>query len=299
MHLLDVAPTVLELLGIDVAGGDARPEPARGSRREGLTPVPERGGRLVNPHAAPFVRFWWLVAHRPRRRPSSPARRSCYHIEPTASPKLTERTPPSYSAKAILMLTSKEQPLVRVGVTTVTPRGPAARRDLPTSRRLPRAWTRSSRPPTCSRSRSSPTRSRTCGAEEVGDLPGTVHRPGALRARDGPQAASSRPTSRPSRSRPNRPRPQTRFSSFAARSPRSEPGSASSRTRRRCRRPSGSSSSSSTRRQLPRNSKTPYGLALAGRRGRSRRLRPSHRRPAPARSREAASEARLFQTAAR
>ena len=48
-------------------------------------------------------------------------------------PKLTARTPPSYSAKAILMLTSKEQPLVRVGVTTVTPREGPLPPDVETS----------------------------------------------------------------------------------------------------------------------------------------------------------------------
>jgi hypothetical protein len=74
----------------------------------------------MNPHAAPFARFWWLVligfvvA-------AIAGTAVVYHIDPGVPPKLTERTPPSYTAAAILMLTSEEQPLVRIGVTTVTP----------------------------------------------------------------------------------------------------------------------------------------------------------------------------------
>ena len=133
MHLLDVAPTALDLLGLDT-GHDEGSKPRRGRRRASNRDS-ERGRRIVNPHAAPYVRFWWLVV--------IGVVVAClagtavvYHIEPGMPPKLTERTPPSYSATAILMLTSKEQPLVRIGVTTVTPRGPsgapwtARRRDV-------------------------------------------------------------------------------------------------------------------------------------------------------------------------
>ena len=77
----------------------------------------------MNPHAAPYVRFWWLVVIGVIVAGLA-GTAVVYHIEPGMPPKLTERTPPSYSATAILMLTSKEQPLVRIGVTTVTPRGP-------------------------------------------------------------------------------------------------------------------------------------------------------------------------------
>ena len=122
MHLLDVAPTALDLLGLDT------PATMRGRSLVGedgarATAIPERGRRIVNPHAAPYVRFWWLVVIGVVVA-VSPARPSCTTSSRRMPPKLTERTPPSYSATAILMLTSKEQPLVRIGVTTVTPRGP-------------------------------------------------------------------------------------------------------------------------------------------------------------------------------
>lgn len=78
----------------------------------------------MNPHAAPFVRFWWLaliglvVA-------GIAGTAVVFHIEPGIPPKLTERTPPTYTATTTLLLNSKEHPLVRTGVTTVTPREPA------------------------------------------------------------------------------------------------------------------------------------------------------------------------------
>ena len=229
-------------------GDDEGSKPRRGRRRASNRDS-ERGRRIVNPHAAPYVRFWWLVV--------IGVVVAClagtavvYHIEPGMPPKLTERTPPSYSATAILMLTSKEQPLVRIGVTTVTPRGPGGAPGPPDVETSPPGLdtlveAANLLPLTIQSDAVTDLR-----REEVGDLPGTVTAQ-ALYAHETPAAASSHPTSRPSRSRPNRPRPRMRFNSSAARPPRSEPGSASSRTRRRCRRPSGSSSSSSTRRQLP------------------------------------------------
>ena len=59
MHLLDVAPTVLDLLGHPDSCNDARLEPGL---RRATASVQHRSARVMNPYLDPIRRFPWLVA---------------------------------------------------------------------------------------------------------------------------------------------------------------------------------------------------------------------------------------------
>ncbi len=77
----------------------------------------------MNSNAEPFVRFWWLAVIG-LCAAAVAGLAVLYHIEPGIPPELEERTPASYTAKSRLLVNSRENPIIRTGVTEVTPRAP-------------------------------------------------------------------------------------------------------------------------------------------------------------------------------
>jgi len=70
-----------------------------------------------------FARFWWLAFLGLCGAVVAGAA-VIYHFELSMPPELTERTPPSYTATTRILLNNAENPIVRTGVTEVTPRPP-------------------------------------------------------------------------------------------------------------------------------------------------------------------------------
>lgn len=77
----------------------------------------------MNEHIAALVRFWWLACLALVVAAIAGAA-VIYEIRLGLPPELDDRTPPSYTATSRLLLNSAENPLVRTGVTEVTPRPP-------------------------------------------------------------------------------------------------------------------------------------------------------------------------------
>lgn len=77
----------------------------------------------MNEHVAAFVRFWWVACIAFVVAGVAGAA-VIYEIQLGVPPKLDDRTPPSYAATMRLLLNNAENPIVRTGVTEVTPRSP-------------------------------------------------------------------------------------------------------------------------------------------------------------------------------